>query len=279
MNSKLPENSHFIVVDITGNGDYTSLRHAVFAANDGDIIFVRRGVYDNQEVEAWDKDITIIGESPYNTIIQNSTDDYHTPPLEMSRGALYNLQFHAIANTTERKAYALHIDNDNQENGTFYAENCIFISDDGPAAVGAGSRRNSSQIYKNCIFENMGNREAFFGNEATDQQTAGIVNNQYYKFYNCTFKTHGNSNVVIMRGMKAEGNTVWCTFVNCAFMDDGTTESPTFRMDYTSAQYMGEATTMGDMGIINWNLDPISSGNTIPDLNRCNEGHIYAVEP
>ena len=278
--AKRKENSRIIVVSKFGDGDYTSLRHAVIHAQSGDTIFVRRGVYENEEVEAWEKDLTIVGESPYNTIISNETDAYATPPLEMSAGALYNLTFHAIAHESAKKAYALHIDNDYQEGRTFYAENCIFISDDGPAAVGAGSRINARQVYKNCIFENKTNQPAFFGNEATDQQTAGVVNNQYYQFYNCTFKTpSAHDNVVIMRGMKAEGNTVWCTCVDCAFMDDGTTDHPVFRMDYTNAQYIGTATEMGDMGLVNWNLDPISSGNTIPALNRCKEGVISYFGP
>lgn len=280
LRARMPANSKVIIVSKYGDGDYTSLRHAVMNASDGDVIFVRRGVYENEEVEAWDKNITIIGESPYNTIIQNETDAYATPPLEMSVGAIYNLCFHAIAHTSNKKAYALHIDNDNQENGTFYAENCIFISDDGPAAVGAGSRINHRQVYKNCIFENKTNEPAFFGNEATNQQTAGVVNNQYYEFYDCTFKTPGaHQYVVIMRGMKAEGNTVWCVFKDCSFMDDGTTEHPVFRMDYTNEQYIGTATTMGNMGMVNWNLDPISSGNTIPELNTCPDGVIMRYGP
>lgn len=280
MKAKLPQNSKVIIVSKYGDGDYSTLRHAVIAANSGDIIYVRRGVYENEEVEAWSKNITIIGESPYNTIISNETDAYATPPLEMSVGAIYNLCFHAIAHESAKKAYALHIDNDNQENGTFYAENCIFISDDGPAAVGAGSRINHRQVYKNCIFENKTNEPAFFGNEATNQQTAGVVNNQYYEFYDCTFKTPGaHQYVVIMRGMKAEGNTVWCVFKDCSFMDDGTTEHPVFRMDYTNEQYIGTATTMGNMGMVNWNLDPISSGNTIPELNTCPDGVIVRYGP
>ena len=200
----------------------------------------------------------------------------------MSAGNLYNVTLWAKTNLNapQKRAYALHIDNDYQANRTFYAENVIFISDDGPAAVGAGSRINHRQVYKDCIFINQNNQPAFFGNEATNQQTAGTVNNQYYQFYNCTFSTpNQHSYVVIMRGMKAEGNTVWCLFKDCAFMDDGSTDHPIFRMDYTSAQYMGDATTMGDMGLINWNLDPISSGNTIPDLNRCKEGEMYIIQP
>lgn len=265
-----------IIVDKNGNGDYTSLTAAVAASSNGDIIFVRKGIYENEIVEAWNKNITIIGESPYNTIIQNELDDYNTPPIEMSVGALYDIQFYSIGNETQRHAYALHIDNDNQLNGTFYAENCIFKTDYGSGAVGAGMRRNCVQCYRNCVFEN-GHGPAFFGNETTQQQAGGITNSQYYKFYNCTFKTDGNGSVVIMRGMKSNGSTVYCTYVGCVFMDDGSNAKPAFRMDYTSEEYMGTSTNEGDMGIINWNLDPISFGNSIPDLNGAKEGMMYIV--
>lgn len=265
-----------IIVDKNGNGNYETLTDAVNNATDGDIIFVRKGVYNGEKVEAWSKNITIIGESPYDTIIMNELDDYSNPPIEMSVGALYNIQFYSKGNVTTRHAYALHIDNDNQLNGTFYAENVIFKTDYGSGAVGAGMRRNCIQTYRNCVFENS-NGPAFFGNETTQAQAGGIENSQYYKFYNCTFKNNVSSSVVIMRGMKSNGSTVYCTFVGCSFMDDGTTQHPAFRMDYTSPEYMGTSDVMGDMGIINWNLDSISTGNTIPDLNAAKDGEMYIV--
>lgn len=276
---KWNENSHVIVVDKNGNGDYTKVMWAVRAAVDGDVIFVRRGTYNDEEIEAWSKNITIIGESPYNTIIQNETNAYATPPIEMSVGTLYNLTFRAKEHESVKGAYALHIDDDHQQDGTFYAENCIFISEAGPAAVGSGNRREHRSVYKNCIFENGGNREAFFGNESTNDQAAGVENNQYFQFYNCTFKNHGTWPVVVMRGMKSDGSTVWCTFVDCAFMDDGTNPHPIFRMDYSSSQYLGPSTEMGTMGLINWNLDTISFGNTIPFLNACKEGEMAYYGP
>ena len=259
-----------------GSGDYLTLTDAVANASDGDVIYVKAGVYEDETVEANGKEITIVGDNPYTTIIKNDYDDYSTPPIEMSKGRLINLQFYSEGNVNTRHAYALHIEDDSELNSTLYVENCIFKTDISNGSVGAGMRMNTTLTFHNCQFWN-GNGPAFFGNESTRQQCDGTANTQRFQFYNCTFKIDTASSVVIMRGAKSVGTTVECTFVDCKFVDDGSTNHPAFRMDYTTSDYIGTSTTDGDMGIINWNLDRISSGNTIPDLNVVKDGEMYIV--
>lgn len=47
--------SNFFVVDKSGDGDYNNVSDAVNAANDGTIIFVKNGVYEDEKIEAFQK--------------------------------------------------------------------------------------------------------------------------------------------------------------------------------------------------------------------------------
>jgi len=59
--------SNTIYVDINGNGDFISIQDAINAANDDDIIFVRKGTY--YESLSITKTINIIGEDKNTTIL------------------------------------------------------------------------------------------------------------------------------------------------------------------------------------------------------------------
>ncbi len=57
-----------IIVDAEGDGDYEEIMEAIDEADDGDVIFVRAGTYE-EEVEIDKDDITLIGAGPSKTII------------------------------------------------------------------------------------------------------------------------------------------------------------------------------------------------------------------
>ena len=49
--------------------------------------------YENEIIECWGKEITIIGESRNQVIVSNTTGAYDTPPIEMGAGCLKNITF------------------------------------------------------------------------------------------------------------------------------------------------------------------------------------------
>jgi nitrous oxidase accessory protein NosD len=66
-----PVTQNTIIVDITGNGDYTSIKEAISNAAVTDIIYIREGTYNEHSIDV-NKKIQITGEDPQTTIINSS---------------------------------------------------------------------------------------------------------------------------------------------------------------------------------------------------------------
>jgi len=66
-----PVTQNTIIVDIAGNGDYTSIKEAISNAAVTDIIYIRKGTYNEYNIVV-KKKIEIVGEDPTTTIINCS---------------------------------------------------------------------------------------------------------------------------------------------------------------------------------------------------------------
>jgi hypothetical protein len=71
VNSIPPVTQDIIIVDITGNGDYTSIKEAIGNSDITDIILIKKGTYNEHSITVKNK-IEIIGEDSSNTIINCS---------------------------------------------------------------------------------------------------------------------------------------------------------------------------------------------------------------
>ncbi len=71
VHSAPPVSQETLIVDITGNGDFTSIRAAINNANVTDIILIRKGIYNEHDLQI-KKKIEIRGEDTSNTIINCS---------------------------------------------------------------------------------------------------------------------------------------------------------------------------------------------------------------
>lgn len=133
-----------ILVDKNGNGDYTTVAAAVENASDGQTIFIKNGVYDDEIINAVGKKLTIIGESRYGVIIQNSTGAYATPPLNIGKGILKNLSIKQNNSRTDQiGAYAVHTDNGDLLDNELIIDNCYLYSKC-QSAIGIGLRPNGN---------------------------------------------------------------------------------------------------------------------------------------
>jgi hypothetical protein len=66
-----PITQETLIVDISGNGDYTSIKEAIENADITDIVLIRTGIYNEHSIKV-SKKIEITGEDPSNTIINCS---------------------------------------------------------------------------------------------------------------------------------------------------------------------------------------------------------------
>lgn len=257
----LPKGTNgYIVVDKSGNGDYTTLTAAVAAAQNGDIIYVRAGEYDNEIVRGWGKDISIIGEDPLNTIIKNGSNTYNTPPMEMSCGKLKNLTVYAYDGGSPSShpqgwtAYSIHIDNDGLYENTLDIENCILKSDQN-YGVGIGLRKGTLR-FNNCKFYSR-DLSPFYFHDAADPNVAGV---EHLTVKDCYGISHNSTAVMRIDSQKTEGAYVYPEFINCIFVSDAT-DAPT--INHANRDNAGGTSTRAGtfMGLINFDQVKTSRNN------------------
>lgn len=249
-----------IIVDKNGNGDYTTITEAVENAVSNQSIFIKNGNYDNEGIEAWTKDLNIIGESKEGVIISNSLDDYDIPPLEMCSGLLENVTVHAIYSGTSgsKSAYALHCEHGNMVDKTFIIKNCSFISDKN-YAIGMGLRKNCKVTIENCeIINDAGG--LFFH----DSYQTAYVGTQNITVKGCKICSNQVGRVPLrIQSQQMAGNTVNIEFINNAVYNKYDNSMPVNAYNNDGTTGLGT----GWQNLDNFILSGLSYGNQATILN------------
>lgn len=204
-----------IIVDINGTGDYTRVMDAVSASVNGDIIHVFNGIYLKEKIEAWGKDITVIGTDADKCIIRNEYDDYTIPPAEISLGVWKNLSFVVTDSETTNSgngAYAVHIENGTLTGHTLKFKDCKFYSKNKPS-LGIGMRPNSTILFENCKFEVPTGNALFFHNSSTVGEQGA---NQNIILKDCVLQG-GDYNAMAYQECGDANNTGFLTSINSAY--------------------------------------------------------------
>lgn len=268
---KINNNNSYITVDKNGNGDYTSIQEAIDNYN-GIPIFVRNGVYEEGRLECSDKDITIIGENKYKTVIVNYGGLYGNDCLYASNGIFSNMSFisEIKEGTTpnigqQNGAYAVHVDSNNQANGTIIFNDCIMISDFN-APFGSGLRKDNTIELNNCDlisrqynrgqeFANGGMGALFVHNNHTG--TGDNCPNQVIRLNNCRLKAK-LKNVIRIQEISKNNAEAILDINNCLIYSE--TNGVTGVIKY------GNVNSFNEMSI--WKLSDTSYGNTVKELNK-----------
>lgn len=77
-----------------GTGDFTSIQDGVNQVEDGAVLIITPGVY-NESVTVTDKTIRLIGTNREKCIIMASAENYHNIPLTIGAGMVSNLTIYA----------------------------------------------------------------------------------------------------------------------------------------------------------------------------------------
>jgi nitrous oxidase accessory protein NosD len=131
-----PITQETLIVDINGDGDYISIQDAINNAKTTDIIMIKEGIYEENNLEI-NKKITIVGENPSNTIIDFSEKKgfiLSSKHVSISNLRLINAEEYTIFITPESDSCTI--------------SNCIIEK----CAAGIGIWiRASSAIVSDCI--------------------------------------------------------------------------------------------------------------------------------
>ena len=242
------------------NGDYTSIRDAVANSTDGDIIYIRSGTYENEIINAWGRNITIIGQSRDTVIIKNNLGNYSQPPLEMSHGVLKNVTIIAeYSDTGENNGYAVHVEDNGMANQTFDIENCTLISY-GSAAIGIGLREGANLYIRNCDLISYGTREdmgTLYFHDSTSAQGGGV---QSINVSNC-FIYRENGYVCRILKLNSTTEDFRITFTNNYFRNNANKSTPQILIQYN---YISQD-SISDLP--NTTLTDYSCNNNIEELN------------
>lgn len=253
----------YIYVDKKGNGDYTTVTEAVSNAEDGATVVVAPGVYENEIVEAWGKEIHIVGVSREACIISNSTADYSTPPVEIGRGSLENLTIiaeYGTGTSTGWLPYAVHTEDNNLYNGVLTIRNCTLISELN-ASFGLGMRggcviniENSQLIGR----KGTGNRALYFH----DAASATYAGEQNINIINSLLTSDTNTATTVkIEDQCVEGSSINITMINTLIHNE---KGTTYRVGTLNT---GGGTYDGWRNLKNTTLSEKSFGNNIDIFN------------
>lgn len=252
------------VVSKDGNCDFSTVTDAVKNSIDGDIIYVKNGVYENEIIEAWGKNISIIGEDKLRTIIENSTGTYSTPALEMSVGYLSNLTIHAKnKNVTSKDSngwsdYALHVEDDSLYENSLCLDNVILISDN-QSALGMGTRGNATIEFSECEFYSEDYLPIWFH----DTVSSSKVGETIVKFKNCIAYSKNEDKIMRVGCQRLENQHTTLIFTNNVFC----TENGKNELYKTISWDTGSVSEKGNFNLMGYDKSVLCYENNIADLN------------
>lgn len=257
-----PSKYRFIVAK-DGTGDFTSISQAVEAANSNDYIYVKSGEYEEIIYMPQDKQLHIVGESRYNTIIYNTTGRYETPPITMGGGSLEELTVFAesvTGVTTYNNGYAVHVEKHSLYNSSLTVKNCILKSDCN-APLGMGMRGGCNVLLENCDFIHTHTGRALYVHDSDYDEYIG---DQKITVRNCRFsvaESAGTQGIITLQSQNK--SDVFITFQN-NFIRTKTGVTSVYALNY----YGGKSENPDDyLQLYRWRLTDMSYGNNVSDLN------------
>lgn len=185
----------------------------------------------------------IIGISPILSIIKDSSGDYDTPPIEISGGLITNLSVIEDGGTTEKPAYCVHSDSDNNIDNKIVVDNCIFDSNSN-ACWGVGTRKNYEMIFRNCVFIQRltvddptinGDTHAWYSHNTSVDEVLTKEQKSKVRFWHCIFISETGEPMYIQdwSGSDSDGGMDFCEFefIGCNFAWQGNTDDAV-KIDY-----------------------------------------------
>lgn len=258
----------FTLVDLNGDGDFTSISDAIAAGNEGDTIIILPGVY-NENVKAWGKKVHLIGTSRESCIIFDDSGNYTSPPVEIGAGSLQNLSIIEKAEgagSAAQGAYAVHVESNNLFNEELLIRNC-YIYSDSSSAIGMGLRGGCTVRFEDneiiCAGARVSTGAApLYFHDADGQPYWGTAN--LYLKNNVLRNTASTLfSMLTINSIHAE-NTTYLHFMFNIFVRSKT---PALSQKFNTWNSSGNSDADGWNGLSHMYLEDDSFGNNLNELN------------
>jgi hypothetical protein len=245
-----------IIVDAAGTGNYTTISAACAAANDGDTIYIKDGVY-YESVKINGLNVHLVGESREGTVLKYLGTQYANPPLEMSNGSIENMTIWAITESgaSGGGGYCLHCDNEASANKSLTCRNVKF-QNDYYQVVGIGLQPHFTLSFENCEFIGQ-----FYAHDCA--KNFQDLTGQVLRLTDCAIYTENQAlGAIRMQSQERSGAEATILFQRCIVKNVGS----------STIVYMGlwEDTGLakdGWLGSTDWHLDGMSAMNNQNILN------------
>lgn len=232
----LENKSKVVIVDPSGNGDYTTIIDAINTEAENTVIFIKPGVYNQDMTACLKKRIILIGADRNQCIIRDTDGRYGHHPLYVSCGYFENLTVEAPyvsgvsqeIGVSDLGAYAVHIDTDDDygvgKQIEFY--HCNISSDFFPA-MGCGLRKDMTLIIDDCVLSNdqIANRGDYSDEGSLGalyfHDSNGKQGNQYIILKNSVLKSKLQYAMCPYQvSRNPQNNRVYCDFINNVLYSD-----------------------------------------------------------
>lgn len=230
------EPAYPVIVDVNGQGKYTSILDAINGEPESTVIYVYPGVYEQDMTECLRKRIILIGADRNQCIIRDTDGRYGHHALYVSCGYFENLTIEepyvsGVSNevsVSELGAYAVHVDTDEDYAVGKQIEfhHCNIRSDFFPA-MGVGLRKDMTLILNDCLLENnQVNGRGDYSDEGTlgalyFHDSNGTQGDQYVILKNNVFRSklkYAMCPYQVYRN--PQNNRVHCDFINNVLYSD-----------------------------------------------------------
>lgn len=209
-----------------GTGDFTSIQDGVNQVEDGAVLIITPGVY-NESVTVTDKTIRLIGTNREKCIIMASAENYHNIPLTIGAGMVSNLTIYGRnlsgeyiqpVSLNENTAYewqdtfpgyAIHIDQDYSYGRELIIDNCKVISDSNQC-IGIGCRGKSTiQISNSELIANGQGGCIYLHNNSNPE----LDGDAQFIMKNCRLMNYKCPYIIALHSM-GKSNPLYLTFEN-----------------------------------------------------------------
>lgn len=249
---------------------YSSVKSATASIKESGTVVVFPGIYKGN-VQAWGKQVNIIGVDRETCIIENNSSSYSAPPLEIASGTIKNLTIRARgsntegngAGNTEPGAYGVHIEDNALIDSSLKFENCYIYSDYN-SAVGMGMRGGCRVQFVNTHLK--GKEYGLFCHDSASKQYTGIQN---LSIISCVIEGMQGSGAVRFDSQGVTGAQVNVLFINTDLRNKNVKTVASQNSDklLSTRNNGGKGTQENWMRLKNYYLDENSCGNNILEMD------------